>query len=1367
MTSVKTSEKSVKKTIFFLLILFFAISGRGWAITRSLTYNGSALSTAVNTLQTVAQHTSDITLSTPVDYVITASEGQTAMTARVNIAHGRAAVVFENIRPSEVIGSWLKFITVNGAQATDGNNCRVETYRHGTIVLPYSLMCHPLTVYKGTASQGESNSEYEVNTYYDRLGNFDNAINSFTLKRGYMVTMANHADGTGYSHCFIANDGDITVTLPKDMRNSVSFLRILRWRWPSKKGYAGRTPTPMGLMRVTWFYQWNAENYVESNYDYVPQRHHETGSTYSGNATWAWPSWDALNSQTSAHVLGTNEPDNTSGSEMYMTVDNLIRLHADYLRSGMRIGTFACCNPNTSWVKAYVDSCEAHNYRVDFVATHYYIGGQTPAACVASLKSLYDATGLPVWCTEWNNGANWTSESQFYTDTKGAWYRWGSGNDQEMNGIWLTDVLRRADYSENTEWLERMAVYNNVEQKRYVHWITDDLWTTAGGDIYGAYNSDFAYRKTTDVWMNWRDQGDPRSLFGGYAADGEHLYLQWTDPNTDWTKTVYVQQQASGSVWSTRATLGVSDEATRNVTLAVNDCSGKKVFRIACVDANGKYHYSNTIDLTATDIPNGYMKITSLPGNSEDFYYVVADKASGLCWTLDNANPTDDYTSIVGTSKSAWNGASGTVTGNGIELVELYNSASAGIKMQQTVTVPNGIYKAVLYATSHNARGENGATLNGTRDNVAYVFATSSGTTQKTYFTASGVTPGFLTGEPLECTISNIRVTDSSLTLGLGLDQANITGWHCIQIKSLTRTGDVEGVQAGASAFKAVHYAEPSPTGTHLAQVWQMEPNDVAGGYVLRCPAQYDFVLCGTQMHTDNKTHLATATNGFLPVYDSSNDCWRIKYAANDTYCGVDGTPAVGDEVSAGKTVGHADQLAIYAVRKSDFNQWYIVDNQHADASYTIANPNLSWGTAVGGTSGGGRVEYPVRWNFQHRFEGWNDAFTGTAALSDGHVGTFFNAWAGTLNYAELSQEVRHLPNGVYRLTADFATTDGYSRTTSKTALYANAGEGNISRSYNITGTGDNDFNLYTCYVLVKDNRMTVGARSDGTWFKVADFHLEYVCAENEATEDILGWLDNGRALQHQCWRMGDAWLDLSGFPDCRNLQVDQIADNALIKMAPGATVDAAYHPNNIIQDGKCTLLVITDEAPLEVLEPFEASEVRYERHDGAGEWHPLFLPFAVPSSSEVKVAGIEGVDGKQLRCLLAKESLPNRPALVKFDNAAVVLEGVSVLPTVEYDNEETRQHGTYRDGGTCQPLRWYVEGADSLSDLTLIFIGDVNRDGRINVADVMGLVTILLEKDNEKPYRFDHDAANFNGDATISVTDVMQMVNYILNADR
>ena len=166
----------------FLVAALCAFACQAGAITRSLTYHGSTLSTVVNLKNTVAQHTADLTIDFAVDYVITAEEGTAAMTARLDIADDQAVVVFSNIRPSKVVAEWIN--------------------------------CHPLTVYKNTGAAGEANSAYDVNVAYDRLGDFDNAINSFTLKRGYMVTMANHADGTGYSHCFIANDGDITVTLP-------------------------------------------------------------------------------------------------------------------------------------------------------------------------------------------------------------------------------------------------------------------------------------------------------------------------------------------------------------------------------------------------------------------------------------------------------------------------------------------------------------------------------------------------------------------------------------------------------------------------------------------------------------------------------------------------------------------------------------------------------------------------------------------------------------------------------------------------------------------------------------------------------------------------------------------------------------------------------------------------------------------------------------------------------------------------------------------------------------------------------------------------------------------------------------------------
>ncbi len=75
---------------------------------------------------------------------------------------------------------------------------------------------------------------------------------------------------------------------------------------------------------------------------------------------------------------------------------------------------------------------------------------------------------------------------------------------------------------------------------------------------------------------------------------------------------------------------------------------------------------------------------------------------------------------------------------------------------------------------------------------------------------------------------------------------------------------------------------------------------------------------------------------------------------------------------------------------------------------------------------------------------------------------------------------------------------------------------------------------------------------------------------------------------------MDSGWLDLSAFPECRNLQVDQTPANALVKMAPGATVDVAYNASNIICDGKCAHLVISDEEPLAVEEAFQADRVTY-----------------------------------------------------------------------------------------------------------------------------------------------------------------------------
>ncbi len=191
--------------------------------------------------------------------------------------------------------------------------------------------------------------------------------------------------------------------------------------------------------------------------------------------------------------------------------------------------------------------------------------------------------------------------------------------------------------------------------------------------------------------------------------------------------------------------------------------------------------------------------------------------------------PDVNCTSNVGTAQAAWTGASGTCTINGISMAELYNSSSAGVKMSQEITgLTPGLYRAELYATSHNARGEDGALLSGERSGVAYVFATGNGNTRKTYFIARGVEPNGVTGEPETPVIEDIEVgADGKLTLGLGLESSNLTGWHAIQIKSLQKVsysdytlsytradGNVVYVGTGATTGLGTTTSELRPTTT-------------------------------------------------------------------------------------------------------------------------------------------------------------------------------------------------------------------------------------------------------------------------------------------------------------------------------------------------------------------------------------------------------------------------------------------------------------------------------------------------------------------------------------------------------------------------
>lgn len=567
-----------------------------------------------NTVQTVEQVTGSVTLTEAVDYTITSEDEPLTAMASIDIKNPNAAVVFENIGPAEVVSKYLSQITADGKKLVDNTNARVTIYRHGAIVFPHSntrdaisgSTFYPVMMYSDdncTELIGGYNGTGRMTT-----GTWVNKARSFILRRGYMCTVANEANGTGYSHCYIANHTDRKIKLRKELAGKLGFFRIFYWQWPTKLGMGdARSESLMKLTHASWYYDWGAGSTSPKYAEYVPQRHHETGQSNGDGTKWAWPSFETINNadNTCTHVLGQNEPDNTSGAkEVYTYVTKipsdarakhgdypLVDVAKDFLYSGKRIGTFACCNPNTGWVREYVNWCRENNIRVDFVATHYYTGGQSPQGCIDALWQLYNATGLPVWVTEWNNGANWTTETQFYTDSKG-WYTWGSGNDQYMNGVWLCDVLKRADKPEN-KWLERLAVYNAVETKREIY--TNGAPTDAA-KVLATYKSGFAYPNNTvegnEYFMTWNHKNPTDLVVKNYNRGNKTVELTWTHNNSKQSEHIYVQRKVENEAFVTVAdiveTSGPQENNTLTYTDDVSDVSGAVSYRIQDLDGDNK-----------------------------------------------------------------------------------------------------------------------------------------------------------------------------------------------------------------------------------------------------------------------------------------------------------------------------------------------------------------------------------------------------------------------------------------------------------------------------------------------------------------------------------------------------------------------------------------------------------------------------------------------------------------------------------------------------------------------------------------------------------------------------------------------------------
>ena len=697
-----------------------------------------------------------ISRSDAIDIHLTANTDPLDASAKVNLGSDRTWLIFDNITPKDVKDNLLQYVTIGGSPATADANCRVAIYLNGAAVIPT-----PATIFQSDAGNFDRGNHGD-------LGQKSNTMTSFTLRRGYMATLASGRNGSGHSRVYVADHADISVTLPQALAQRVTTVVIKPWQYVSKKGWGNTAGTSGGDgLRATWYWSWNAGYWSSSNMEYVPCRQHR----------W-WPGMSEVNEHASTATMSLNEPEH---SEQHTsdkcscggTTDawTAYGFNASFQPSGARIGSPQ--PTDLSYLTQYFKYVDENNNqsRCDFAITHAYwdLGGRDANSyaswfCDTQCKGIYNNTHRPVWLTEMEVSASWNSNKI-------------TSYDQARQ--YLLALLQRI---EDSPWIERYAIYSFDMWQTYMYYDANpSKGLTPAGQVYRDHRATFAYNAAYTREPAWWAPSAKKPTIGGSVSNGIATFAI-NNPNTDMTAQLTVEGSTDGNSWS--AIGSVSDRAAfEDAAITVDNLSvpaDMKKFRVSVTLLTGTTAVSDIFELG--NIINGSINATS----KSEIYGWTCFRAAQNGYTKDDSG--DTYFEM-------WH-----PTANDISF-DYYQTVSA---------LANGVYrlKAKVFNSSN---GVAGATVN---DAVGLY---AQGATAS-YFTP--VAKDSEIGGADVLVIDNALVTDGTLRVGvrnLKPITARWAGADDFTLEYLGTCRDILGKSEEEAAMEAntAFLAKMTPAGTN------------------------------------------------------------------------------------------------------------------------------------------------------------------------------------------------------------------------------------------------------------------------------------------------------------------------------------------------------------------------------------------------------------------------------------------------------------------------------------------------------------------------------------------------------------------------
>jgi trimeric autotransporter adhesin len=393
-----------------------------YILSATVAANGDIVFACAQKGLTVVSSTLDVTNGTITQGVLSLNnestvyqqQGSMAALLTINFLDAASWVYFKQDSPLNLqarVGNML----VNDVVGSLDNNFRINNYyQKGAVVRPLSNSFAPVKIYSNINLQGSS-ADIDEDIIYNGAtlpGGMNNNIRSFTLKRGFMATLAVNDNGTGKSRVYIAPEADLVVNeLDLALQGNVSFMRVVPWNWVTKKGTGFYYDLNAG-----WYYNWNLNGNPQPNTEYVPMAWGASG-TFPANLN------VMIGKKKTTHILGFNESDNCNDQSGQF--NNLcqpavaVAYYENLMSTGVRLGSPAPREEGPSgWLKDFNNIAKAKDVRFDFVAVHWYDWASNPASTPnatpeqifnrfkAYLQNVYNIYNLPIWITEFNANPN-------------------------------------------------------------------------------------------------------------------------------------------------------------------------------------------------------------------------------------------------------------------------------------------------------------------------------------------------------------------------------------------------------------------------------------------------------------------------------------------------------------------------------------------------------------------------------------------------------------------------------------------------------------------------------------------------------------------------------------------------------------------------------------------------------------------------------------------------------------------------------------------------------------------------------------------------------------------------------------------------